>query len=128
MNLIIDEGNSLIKVAIFEKKQLIYFQSFEKNNFQSHFLQTIDLKDVTKCIIASVVHQQNEQFSFLNSLIDKVYFLSRDTPIPFINKYATSQTLGTDRIALMAGAVAKFPNKNVLVIDAGTCITFDLMT
>ena len=32
-----------------------------------------------------------------------------------------------DRIALVAGAVLKFPNKNVLVIDAGTCITYDFI-
>ena len=41
--------------------------------------------------------------------------------------YETPETLGVDRIALVSGAVKKFPNKNILIIDAGTCITFDFV-
>ena len=42
--------------------------------------------------------------------------------------YKTPNTLGVDRIALVAGAVKQFPDKNVLVIDAGTCITYDFVS
>jgi type III pantothenate kinase len=48
--------------------------------------------------------------------------------VPFLNLYATPSTLGIDRIALVAASVNGFPDKNVLIIDAGTCITFDFIT
>jgi type III pantothenate kinase len=52
---------------------------------------------------------------------------SANTPVPYKNSYKTPQTLGLDRIALVAAAFEKYPNKNVLVIDAGTCITYDFL-
>ncbi|MCL4160212.1 UNVERIFIED_CONTAM: hypothetical protein GTU68_064981, partial [Idotea baltica] len=48
--------------------------------------------------------------------------------IPFKNLYSTPKTLGIDRIALVCASVEQFPDKNVLIIDAGTCITFDFIT
>ena len=53
--------------------------------------------------------------------------LNSSTKIPFENDYSTPNTLGVDRIGLVAGAVSMFPNKNVLIIDAGTCITYDFV-
>jgi type III pantothenate kinase len=54
--------------------------------------------------------------------------LTADTPLPFHNRYATPATLGKDRLAGIAGAYARFPAQNCLVIDAGTCITYDVLT
>jgi len=54
--------------------------------------------------------------------------LSASTTVNFKNNYATPQTLGVDRIALAAAVVSHYPNQNVLVIDAGTCVTFDFVT
>jgi len=54
--------------------------------------------------------------------------LNHSTPVPFINKYRTPETLGKDRIAIASAAVQLFPNENVLVIDTGTSITYDLVT
>ena len=53
--------------------------------------------------------------------------LSSATNVPFVNLYKTPTTLGVDRIALVVGAVNEFPKKNTLIIDAGTCITFDFV-
>jgi len=55
-------------------------------------------------------------------------YLSQTTEVPFINEYATKNTLGVDRMALASAAVLKYPNKNVLVIDAGSCITYDFIS
>ncbi|GET46100.1 type III pantothenate kinase [Capnocytophaga felis] len=128
MNLVIDEGNTAVKVAVFQNQEKIFFQVFSKNNFQKEILQVVDFDEVDFCIVASVVKSVEERFSFLKEKIKSVLFVNSQTPMPFINKYATPNTLGIDRLALMGGAVSLYPNQNVLVIDAGTCITFDIMT
>jgi type III pantothenate kinase len=48
--------------------------------------------------------------------------------MPFKNLYGTPKTLGVDRLALVSAASAQFSGKDVLVIDAGTCITYDFIT
>ena len=58
----------------------------------------------------------------LNTLI-----LNSETKLPFKNLYKTPKTLGVDRIALVCASVEQFPDKNVLIIDAGTCITYDFI-
>ena len=128
MNLIIDEGNTSIKVALFKKGMQTFFLSFAKEGFQESFLSKVPLNEVTHCIIASVVTEFKERFSFLEQLLPDVLYLTAETPVPFVNKYATPLSLGIDRLALVAGAVTRFPNRNVLIIDAGTCITFDIVT
>ena len=57
----------------------------------------------------------------------KLIVLSSEMEMPFKICYKTPKTLGTDRLALVAGAVFGFSNKPVLIIDVGTCITFDFV-
>jgi type III pantothenate kinase len=57
----------------------------------------------------------------------RVIKLNSETKVPFQNNYKTPKTLGVDRIALVTSSILKFPNKNVLIIDAGTCITYDFI-
>ncbi|HRY98320.1 MAG TPA: type III pantothenate kinase [Bacteroidales bacterium] len=59
--------------------------------------------------------------------IGDLLVLSGSTPLPFRSAYLTPSTLGPDRLALAAGAMALFPGKDLLVVDAGTCITCDLI-
>ncbi len=53
--------------------------------------------------------------------------LGTRTPLPIQNTYRTPETLGKDRLAAVVGAFEMFPDQNCLVIDAGTCITYDLL-
>jgi type III pantothenate kinase len=53
--------------------------------------------------------------------------LNSETKLPFTNRYETPKTLGVDRLALVSASVQKYANKNVLIIDAGTCITYDFI-
>ena len=112
MNLIIDEGNTSIKVALFKKGIQTFFLSFAKEGFQESFLSKVPLNEVTHCIIASVVTEVKERFSFLEQLLPDVLYLTAETPVPFVNTYATPHSLGIDRLALVAGAVTRFPNRN----------------
>jgi len=120
----IDIGNTLAKLGLFEDDELIAQFSFQ--NLQEMFERLNDYS-VHKYIIASVKQPYNEISKKLSLNPDQTIFLDQKTTLPFINKYKSS-TLGIDRIALVAGAQSKFPQKNVLVIDAGTCITYDFIT
>ena len=66
----------------------------------------------------------------IRSISSKISLLQLDasTPLPFKNRYISKQSLGYDRIAAISGAIDIYPNNNVLVINAGTCITYDLIT
>jgi type III pantothenate kinase len=57
-----------------------------------------------------------------------VHFLTYKSKLPFKIEYDTPQTLGTDRIASVAGAFNLFPRSEILIIDAGTAITFDFLS
>jgi pantothenate kinase, type III len=128
MNLIIDEGNSSIKIALFEENRCKIFKKIENETVLAQFLQEFSLGELKAAVVASVVKDAEQRFSFLNNILPEVLYLNALSPMPFVNKYATPQTLGIDRLALAAAGVHHFPNCNVLIIDAGTCITFDVVT
>jgi type III pantothenate kinase len=81
---------------------------------------------IENIVVASVGKLQKEDFlSFSESV--NLHFISKESKFPFQNLYSTPNTLGIDRMVLAAGAVLQFPNKSRLVIDAGTCITYDFI-
>jgi len=126
MNLIIDVGNSRVKSAIFNKGEIIHFEIFSFNNLMEKVAESVEEFNCTNAIISSVSVLKKSQISKIKEKINLV-ILNSNTKIPFKNKYDTPKTLGVDRIALAAAAVFHYPNKNVLVIDAGTCITYDFI-
>jgi len=127
MNLIIDIGNTRAKLAIFKRNKILKKFTSDVKSIRKN-VQTLK-KDFTikNCIISSVSKFDFAEFENLNDF-DKLIELNQHTKIPFNNKYATPATLGVDRIALASAAVTKYPAKNVLIIDAGTCITYDFVT
>ena len=76
--------------------------------------------------MSSVAKTPTKTLNFLNKNSNCID-LSSETKIPFTNLYKTPKTLGVDRIALIAGAIQLKNNQNTLVIDAGTCITYDFV-
>jgi len=122
----IDIGNTRIKLALFEEdtlsKKVIWLDwsiaKLEKWTY-NHF--------VKKIILSSVKPVSKEMLEYLNSQFDFLE-LTAETPIPICNKYKTPKTLGKDRLAAVIGAFRLFPKQTCLVIDAGTCITYDLLT
>jgi len=128
MNLIIDVGNTLIKFAVFDSNMLRHKESCIVENF-SQTLEVISSKyaKIEFCIVSSVGNFSEFQFAKLNDSYP-VLKLSYETKVPFSNLYETPQTLGVDRIALVSAAALLYPKKNVLIIDAGTCITYDILT
>lgn len=126
MNLIVDIGNTRIKTAVFNCGELVYNEVIIKENFVKSLLKLIEKYNCENAIISSVGFLKKNEIAKINSKI-KLILLNSSTKIPFLNNYSTPKTLGVDRIALVAAAVSEFPNKNVLIIDAGTCITYDFV-
>ncbi|MHB1146246.1 MAG: type III pantothenate kinase [Lutibacter sp.] len=126
MNLIIDVGNTRIKTAVFDDSKMIHNESLTNDSFVSEAKKIIKKYSCTNAIISSVGSVNKAQIAELGAKINLIE-LNYNSKVPFVNKYATPKTLGVDRIALVSSAISKYPNKNVLIIDAGTCITYDFI-
>ena len=127
MNLIVDVGNRFIKLAVFEKEKLVKKETVSVEDF-STFLKSLQkaFPNLDYAIVSSVGNFSEKHLSLLTKQM-KVHTLSHASTLPFINKYETPTTLGVDRIALVSAAAFQFPKKNVLIIDAGSCITYDFL-
>ena len=129
MNLVIDIGNTFIKLAVFQKNTLQEKILIQRQNFSAG-LQNIFNEyhkspyKIDKAILSSVAETEIPWPDDLQ-VPPNLLILVPDTPLPFINRYKSPQTLGNDRKALVAAAAQQYPDSNVLVIDAGTCITYD---
>lgn len=128
MNLVIDVGNSFVKLAVFKGASLKH-KAFIKIDSILERIQALDeeFKTINKAIISSVGKLSKNDLSFINNHFD-LLVLNSETKVPFVNLYKTPKTLGIDRMALVSASINQFPNRNVLIIDAGTCITYDFIT
>ena len=126
MNLVLDFGNSRVKAAIFDQRKLLHVQTYLALT-EKRLGIILKKFPVESSILSSVIHNSNHIEKFLRK---KTHFnkLTSYTPIPIHNFYKSPETLGMDRLANVTGAHALFPNKNILVISAGTCITYDVIT
>lgn len=126
MNLIIDIGNSGVKLAIFSKNSKISSERHEilaadlLENFTNNY-------QISKIIVSSVKDIPAILSEFAKTRSALLFVLSHQSRLPFTIGYRTPETLGTDRIAAIAGAFSSFPGSRVLVIDAGTAITYDFL-
>ncbi|MCF8225724.1 MAG: type III pantothenate kinase [Bacteroidales bacterium] len=128
MNLVIDMGNTNCKIAVCKGTDIIESVISEKisNKEIAYFINSY--KDVRGVIFSSVTNHSRELIDYLQTTFDIFLELNSSTPLPLTSHYKTPETLGYDRIAAATGAHTIFPENDVLVIDAGTAITFDLVT
>ena len=127
MILTVDVGNTRIKAAVFEGDKLLQHFVFMKEELQKN-IENILKKfiNTSHLVVASVGNVEKQAFlKFEKEVV--VHFISHNDSFPFVNGYETPKTLGIDRMVLAAGATFQFPGKNRLVIDAGTCVTFDFV-
>ena len=124
--LAVDIGNTRTKFAIFEGREILHSSSLKNEALE---LSNDLLKNyVISAVIISSVNTEAEEKLQLHSLNVPTLMLNHQTALPFRLEYKSPDTLGKDRIAAVAGASAQFPNQNTLVIDAGTCVTYDFLT
>ena len=122
MNLVIDIGNTCVKAALFKNNHLIDHKTF--NDFNELLAGKALLNQAQHAIICSVVDGLDKWYEKLNEVLP-IHLFTDNTKIPLINSYQSISTLGSDRIAAAVGAYSLYPNCNVLVIDAGTCIKYN---
>ena len=127
MNLVIDAGNTQVKFAVFRRKTLLHIQAGPQEAFADCVKELFEKYPGISAALISAVSQLESHSVEILSVFCKVYVLSPDSRIPFKNSYATPATLGPDRIALATAAFYHNPKGNTLVIDAGTCITYDMV-
>jgi type III pantothenate kinase len=126
MNLIFDIGNSGTKIAVYDSwKRITSFRLKELNCEELE--KKMSAYIIEKAIISSVKNIPHFIVDLLSVNIPFIHILSHKSVLPFTIEYETPETLGPDRIAVVAGAMQAFPDSDLLVIDAGTAITFDFL-
>jgi len=121
--LVIDIGNTFTKIAVFKQNQVLYTEQYKLpdegiiNNILAGY-------PINKAIISSVKKEKEGWQNVLAQKVKPVYFNAGMTS-GITNHYLTPQTLGADRLAAVIGAYHLYPGKSNMVIDGGTCITYD---
>ncbi|MBT3209962.1 MAG: type III pantothenate kinase [Bacteroidetes bacterium] len=127
MNLIIDIGNSRTKFACFKNNEIIhvnYYLTIDQNAVREIKSRFSSFRNI---IVSSVKKEDDFQYNLISKHFENVILLNQNTKLPIEICYKSTNTLGMDRIAAVVGASHMFPKQNVLIIDAGTAITFDFL-
>lgn len=124
-SLVIDIGNTRTKVGIFDQHNLLKAITLDDPN-EIDAEEIISMQGISKSIISSTKEIPTSLLSGLENLKPNIV-LDDKTKLPFTNSYHSKDTLGRDRIALIAAAHANSPSQNNLVIGCGTCITFNFI-
>lgn len=122
--IVIDAGNTSLKIALFEKGEIVEIHRFKSDDFLGvqNLFSTFHQSD---CVISSVLN--GEKTFELSQIFEKCLIVDQNTALPIEIKYETPDTLGIDRICNAVAMDAINPNKMNVSIDVGTCIKFDLI-
>jgi len=127
LNLGIDSGNTLAKFYLFDGEKIILQRKVNYSSFESYIdaliIKNPDINAIIYADVKGIISKSLEKYS--NDI--KVIRVNLNMNLPFINLYKRESSLGNDRIALIAAASKSYPKSNVLVIDMGTCITYDFI-
>jgi type III pantothenate kinase len=126
MNLIVDIGNTNTKLAVYKDHQKVSVSRINEISCEELEKELSGYK-IKRAIVSSVRDLPPFVTDLFITNIPNVHFLSYKSKLPFKIEYETPETLGTDRIAAVAGAYRLFGENDVLIIDAGTAITFDFL-
>ena len=127
MNLIIDIGNTSIKLAVFQMNKIVNTRTLQDCKLELEVDNVLlEFPKINQGIISCVGILPKKEIEKIQKKISLI-FLNQDSKLPFKLQYSTTDTLGSDRLALVAAACNQYNGKNVLVIDAGSCITYDFV-
>lgn len=128
MNLCIDQGNSRTKVALFREDGSIAKNLMYKSFTSADVERLFSLYPIRDSIVSSVVNIDPAVVNVLHRLSIRFILFDHKTPLPLRNCYQTPDTLGQDRIASAVGASYICPKQNLLIVDAGSAITYDFVS
>lgn len=128
MNLCLDIGNTQLKLGYYNKEgelqELLIVPTWQAANLERRLMDW----NIKRAIISSVQSKDKALLDYLHARLEEVYVLSTDLSLPITLGYATPKTLGNDRLAVAVAAAVRYPQQAALVVDAGTCITYDFIT
>lgn len=127
LNLTIDQGNSSAKIAIWDGRNLVD-QEESKQLTKEQLQQVAERFRPQRALCCSVTGNGKKIARLLMGYGVSARELSHDMPLPLVLDYATPHTLGEDRIAAAVGAWSLYPEENLLVVDMGTAVTYDLVS
>ena len=127
MNLIFDFGNSFTKYFFIQNSMVVERGSFISSKFDKNILDINSKAKIDKLIYSSVIDDKGKELSeiFKNSKI--ISLKDENLKLPFSTQYK-DETLGEDRVALVSAGLNLYTDKDLLIIDIGTCITYDLVS
>ena len=129
MNFVVDFGNTLVKLAVFDKGELVAQRCMERLH-PSVLEELLSEWPARRAVVAST---RGEAPTIVAAMLRRrvdylLEFTSGRRSVPIGNAYLTPETLGRDRLAAAVGATALYPGENVLIVDFGTAVTIDLVT
>ncbi len=125
--MVIDIGNTVAKLAAFDVTGLLEVV-YDSNQTLERLPDFCQKYAFEKAIVVAVIDLNAIVEKRLSALPFSLLRLGHKTYLPLKNLYGTPQTLGYDRIAAAVGAYDCFPGRDLLIIDAGTCITYEFVT
>ena len=127
MNLVIDIGNTRTKFSVFNRGEVLITVPVDEFKTEHIFVLKNEHPELDRVILSATKNYSDELKKTLQQNFKHFIELDGNTPLPLENCYKTKETLGKDRIAAVVGAFDLYPHKNILIIDAGTAITYDIL-
>ncbi len=127
MNLVIDIGNTRTKFSVFNRGEVLITVPVDEFLPQHIDVLQNDHPSLQNVILSAVKEYSPKLREALQNKFERFIELDADTPLPIENCYKTPETLGKDRIAAVVGGFDLYPDTNLLIIDAGTAITYDIL-
>lgn len=133
MRLTVDMGNTAVKIVVFDEDRIVYRHRTEAWN-DTLAAELVAGYRPQSAIVSSTRSLGDEVVASIDRAIREAGYeapvvrLTGLTPTPLRNLYATPETLGPDRLAAAVGGAALFPEQNLLIVDFGTAITYDLVS
>lgn len=132
MKLTFDIGNTRTKVALFDRAHLMEYSAFQGDcaaisNALEAYVDTLcrhhNITEAVACCVGA-----EPQWDRILPKGMNLTMLNAESSLPFIVDYKTPSTLGADRLAIAIGAWHRYPHENIIIIDAGSCITIEYIT
>lgn len=127
MKLAVDIGNSSAKAALFDGERLVKRVRFGAD-FESQLAAMAKGVEIEACAFAAVGARSRQATDCLGKIAPRVLEVTGETPTPLVCDYLTPRTLGADRLAAAVGAASCQSGKPLLIVDAGTCVTYDFVS